>query len=198
MTGFRGRFFVFLVLAWGLIPAAGAWGAPIQWGPDGHYYEAFLVPEGVGWGPAQTWADNAGGYLAVIGSSDENLFALSLVSNPAFWYVDGYGSQIGPWLGGYRIDSSNWGWVNGEAWGFTAWAPGEPNNMGGGENRLHFFYNSGGGGLWNDIGENVQIHGYIVEYDQNPAAVPLPAALWLLGSGLMALAGFKGRKRFFG
>lgn len=105
MTGFRGRFFVFLVLAWGLIPAAGAWGAPIQWGPDGHYYEAFLVPEGVGWDAAKTWAENAGGYLAVIGSNDENLFALSLVSNPAFWYVDEYGSRIGPWLGGYRIEA---------------------------------------------------------------------------------------------
>jgi len=197
MTGSWGRFFVFLVLVVGFLPAAGAWGAPIQWGPYGHYYEAFLVPEGVNWSDAETLAENAGGYLAAIGSWDEDLFALSLVSresHPEFWYKNAFNCWMGPWLGGY-LNEGVWSWVNGEPWVFSSWAGGEPSGYG--ENSLHFFYNSGGGGLWNDVSEFELIRGYIVEFDQNPAAVPLPAAVWLLGSGLMALMGFKGRKKFF-
>jgi len=47
------------------------------------------------------------------------------------------------------------------------------------------------GGLWNDVnmsGEDLMSGGYL-SYDGVVAAVPVPAAIWLLGSGLLGLIG---------
>lgn len=174
-----------LLLCWvGFIGAA-----PVQWtigsGGNGHYYEAVLA-SGT-WETANAAAIAKGGYLASITSAAENNFAFSLVSgNTAFWYKDGANNTIGPWLGGYQPTGSaeplgGWRWTTVEAFSYSNWSPGEPNNNAGFEDRIHFF---GAGYLniaqtWNDMPtSNADVRGYIIEYN---TAVPEPQSLLLLG-----------------
>jgi hypothetical protein len=64
---------------------------------------------------------------------------------------------------GYSEPSGGWTWVTGEAWSFTDWAPGEPNNFCcGGEDWLELQSNF----IWNDnYNTNTNLAGYLVEYD---------------------------------
>ena len=56
------------------------------------------------------------------------------------------------WIGGSRSSDGSWSWTDGSKWtGFTSWADGEPNNVGGVEDKLETNYGNGGSGLWNDI-----------------------------------------------
>lgn len=134
----------------------------------------------------------ANAHLATITSAAENDFAFSLLSAANF-YSDSFGSNIGPWLGGFQDrnapdfsePSGGWRWVTGEVWSYTNWSSGEPNNSGGAEDALHFF---GGPSSpfsnwnhWNDITADhpsVLIQYYVVE------AVPEPAGMAVLGLGL--------------
>ena len=84
-----------------------------------------------------------GGHLASIKSQEE----MDLV-----WSMGHHDT----WLGAERISSNGpgaeyWKWTDGEAWTYTNWNPGEPNNSGGGEDRVQTTGGRGGGG-WNDIG----------------------------------------------
>ena len=96
-----------------------------------------------------------------------------------------------------RIEGT-WTWVTGETFAYTNWWGGEPNNQGG-ENYLTLdFRTSGGDTKWNDLYDylnnedtNTWMQGYIIE---RPAPVPLPAAAWLLLSGLVGFAAL-GRRR---
>jgi hypothetical protein len=91
-------------------------------------------------------------------------------------------------LGGYQYDkllepAGHWRWVTGEPWSYTNWNKGEPNNYLNVEDYLMMWnYNK-----WND--GVTQGGGYIIEWNTNP--VPLPGAVWLLGSGLLVLAGLR-------
>lgn len=204
------RAHLYPLLAVAACAAAPAAAAPIQWtaaaGGNGHWYEAMLVPTGIGWLAAQADAVSRGGYLATATSGGENDFIYALVSgNPAFWPEDSFGNNgIGPWLGGLQAAGATepgggWGWVTGEPWSFTNWNAGEPNNSNGGtEAYLHYFWprNNGvltQGPLWNDLAETIPlgVRGYIVEWDN---AVPVPATAALLGLGLLGLAA-PGRRR---
>lgn len=165
---------------------------PVQWptnaGGNGHFYEAFLQPNGILWSNAQTAAVARGGYLATLTSQAENDFAYSLVSgNPGFWVVDGGGGD-GPWIGAYKLagptSPTNWAWVTGEPFVFTSWGQNQPNNFGGDQNFIQLYSpNSLTGELWNDAGNSdIQFtHSYLVEYDsftnltgQTIAFAPLP------------------------
>ncbi len=129
----------------------------IQWktedGGNGHWYER-VQDYGIDWYTAKTFAEEAGGYLATITSSDENI-----------WVYDNVGIGEGDdyWLGGTDEESDgDWAWITGEEWSFTNWSPEEPNGEYL-ENCLHYYnirYE------WNDIHcmweDN---NGYIVEYD---------------------------------
>lgn len=81
--------------------------------------------------------------------------------------------------------------MTGEPWSYTNWASGEPNNynpyLPGNQDFLEFM----GRGLnnmastWNDCDYILPMKGYVIEYD----VVPVPGTVWLLGSGLLGLAG---------
>ncbi len=172
-----------------------------QWsvtnGGNDHYYEAVLVPAGIDWQDASTEATARGGYLATTTSAAENAFVYDLVDHdPAFWRWTGPYNAEGPFLGGYKYPATsdpkaNWHWVTGEAWVYTNWVPIEPSGDET-QNRLQFFgYRARAGARWNDVPHiNYPENGYIVEYDDNPAVVPLPGAV-LLGALGLSYAGWR-------
>lgn len=163
---------------------------PIIWGGNGHGYEAFGVEGGITWEDAKAAAEAMGGYLATITSEEENDFISDVL---------GVGSTA-YWLGGFQeagTDEPNgdWQWVTGEAFSYTNWASGEPNNLtGGNEDALAFAYFSATPGEWNDApsgflyGDN--LGGYVVEFE-----VSEPGTLALLGLGLLAAGYGRSRKR---
>ncbi len=149
---------------------------PIVWTGNGHGYEIFQA--NVDWTTAKALAESKGGHLATITSQAENDFLFNTFSL----------SGVAYWLGGIQTGgpepAGGWEWVTGEAWGYTNWAFGEPNNGGGIEDSLalaFFQY-----GTWNDAPTNYlygTAGGYIVEY----SSVPAPAALIIFGLGLLLL-----------
>lgn len=173
----RGARVAGLALAGGLAAAAGA--DPVHFPGNGHYYEVVVSPN-IGWLAARNAASARGGYLASITSAEENAFILGLVlDTPDAWYVLQNRRAIGPWLGGYqpagiRPASDDWEWVSGEAWSYTNWSAGQPDNDDTGESFVHFS-NLGTAldGTWNDRAENDANRdtGYVVEFNENPCAV---------------------------
>jgi hypothetical protein len=149
----------------------------VQFG--GHDYMVFF-DRGISWSDASS-ALPAGYHLATVTSAAEQSFIESLLV--------GLGGEF--WLGGFQPAGSpepagNWSWVTGEAWSYTNWFGGEPNNLGG-EDHLATWSNFGW--MWNDEGNLGNIYGYIGE-----TPIPEPATVALLGFGLLALAGISRRK----
>jgi hypothetical protein len=165
-----------------MLVGVSAFADPLQYAATGHYYEVVQVPEGIDWQSASDAAQAKGGHLATIGSYGENAFVFTLATlSPGYWTPGQGTTSVGPWLGGFQPDGSpepsgNWQWVTGEAFTYTNWSSGEPNNSyhGGYENRLH--YGPAVEWTWNDLYANDELapHGYIVEYPSAPAPSPLP------------------------
>ena len=178
-------------LAIGISSLSNAIAAPVQWAENGHWYE--FVSEAVTWDTAFSAANSASydglqGYLATITSAEENLFVSSDIAG---------GSLAG--LGGSDNGAANvndWTWRNGpesgDAFTYTNWNGGEPNNCCGGEDYLHT--NWGSVSYWNDHGgpgNPGQINGYVIEYS---AMVPEPATYAMLLAGLVML-GINAKRR---
>jgi subtilisin-like proprotein convertase family protein len=144
-----------------------------QWSGNGHWYKA-VATTNITWNQASQIASNECGYLATITSSNENAFVFSLV-NAAGFFTSANGA--GPALGGYQPAGStepagNWRWVTGEPWVYTNWFPLEPDNGGGGEDRLQFYSSipNTPDARWNDVGQNdPNVGGYVIERDSSPA-----------------------------
>lgn len=181
----------FIAAAIGLSSVSGAMADPVQWAGNGHWYE--FNPEPVTWDVAYAIANSSTfqgmrGYLVTVTSAEENIFVSSDVA----------GNSLA-WLGGSDSGSVNvndWTWRGGpeagQAFTFTSWNPGEPNNCCGGEDFVHT--NWGGLGLWNDHGgpgNPGQINGFVIEYS---APVPEPETYALILAGL-GLVGFAARRR---
>lgn len=155
------------------VPGSVAWG--------GHCYLP-VRPGLLRWDVAEARARDAGGYLAVPDSEEENTFLYALAVDaglPAACPFDG-GDYCGPWLGGFQPSGSvepgeGWQWLTGQPIEVGPWSLGEPNNGGGdrppGSEQAVAFHRRAGSseGQWGDFpGTNTfyNIRGYIVEYDR--------------------------------
>jgi len=135
-----------------LIAAVGAPAAfaqeAVQWriedGGNGHWYRLQPLSQPARWSDARQVAQALGADLASLESVGEPEFVYVIAGNPAGW-----GSRVGPWLGGFQDTAANdyvepaggWRWVSGAPWSFTSWGPGEPNNSPAPENFLHLISN---------------------------------------------------------
>ena len=193
------------VLCFGLVVESQAVAAQVQWkvedGGNGHWYEAILADQPVGyvgqwdysggitWAEARDAAMAKGGWLVDIHSAAENDFVFGLVT-PSMWFSESTtGSPLGPWLGGFQPTGSpepggNWQWATSDPMTYTNWGACLDNGYLGpllpGHNRsedaMHFVYNAP---IWNDIPSWTVTNGYVMEH------VPEPSSFILF-----AIAGF--------
>ncbi|MCB2231681.1 hypothetical protein KQH82_13260 [bacterium] len=101
---------------------------PVSEGGNDHWYGVF--PERVPWETAQQIAstfevDSLPGYLATVTSLAENNF----IATTVLAGLDSLGSPGQLYLGGF-YEFVAWTWLTGEAFAYTNWAVGEPNNTG--------------------------------------------------------------------
>lgn len=157
---------------------------------QGSTYELVTVKKSISWDKANEAAIKAKGHLATITSIAENNF---IKQN---FFTDNNNAY---WLGAFQTGDENlqspkdnWQWVTGEEWKYTDWTPGEPNNAGR-SNEIHLSADSRFGYKWNDEDSAAKqmITGYLIEKDASVAPTPIPGAIWLLGTSLVGLLGFK-------
>ncbi|GEM_PF-924809 len=121
----------------------GTHGNVAQLHPSDGRYE--LAPDELSWNEHNDRALAMGGHLVSITTAEENELVARIAGKRTVW------------IGGMRKGSGNgpgadhWYWCDGQPWIYANWAPGEPNNYGGNENRIHLF---GHNKLWNDVGED--------------------------------------------
>jgi hypothetical protein len=192
------------------IPAAGA-GTPlgpqsasaVEWstsaGGNGHRYEVVAASSacGVTWDQAHDAATAAGGHLATIESSAENLFVFGLINQPQYW-ASSPSNQDGPWIGGIQRSGSpepsgGWGWVTSESFGYSAWATAPDNGCGGQDNRMNYWHPSSRSATWGDLAGagcgSRRPKAFVVEYE--PGLTCLPTA----GFGVCAVTSTTGPSR---
>jgi hypothetical protein len=123
------------------------------------------------------------GHLATITSADEDTFVknyllthLPLPTQEQERYV---------WIGGYQLNNQSgmntgWRWTTGEAWTYTGWNPGEPNDCctageTNEENCLEHHYKLDNGNPilgWNDDGCGSCRYYFLIEFEPAPESVP--------------------------
>ena len=92
---------------------------------------------------------------------------------------------VGPWIGLFQVrhqiqePGGGWGWVSGEPFSYSNWAPGKPNNLEEIEDYGQYFivHGSNDQATWNDLpNDSLRLTkvrakrpvAYIVEYDTKP------------------------------
>jgi hypothetical protein len=158
-----------------------AWATPQYFPGTGHYYDVIADFTGLSWSEARAGAESqiwqgTIGYLACITSAEENQFVFDLTLGSGIWYPSAEW-EVGPWLGGFQLPGSQepdqgWTWINGEAWTYWNWMPGQPDNNGweGANEDCLVFWGWAGepAPTWNDYTNDRPagpVNGYVVEFD---------------------------------
>jgi len=158
--------------------------APLYFSGTGHYYELVTPEPRLNWHEARAEAASRRhlglhGHLVTLTSGEENDFVTDTLMGT---------EVVNAWGGGYQPDGSgepdaDWNWVTGEAWTYTHWRSGEPNNNGNEDALMIYSLASWADGHWNDHDKLMTpSEGYVVEYE-----VPEPATLGMLALGGLAL-----------
>lgn len=136
------------------------------------FFQAVVIGGGVAWTTARDMAEAMGGHLATLTSLEENNWVFNnIVNDPALWTFSN--DAKGPWIGGIQTGGpepgGGWEWVTGEAWAYTNWKSGQPDNAPPGEDYLHFFNIPDEiiANQWNDIWDEAgfSIISFVVEYN---------------------------------
>ena len=116
-------------------------------GYNGHYYKVYTLSKS--WKEAKAYCEELGGHLATITSAEEQTF-IKTFSTGRYW------------LGGTdEQKEGTWKWITGEAWDYTNWNTGEPNNYSSGEDYLAIWPTK-----WNDLtNQSSEQSGFICEWD---------------------------------
>jgi hypothetical protein len=129
-----------------------------------HYYKRFDTS--MGWHRARYFCEDKGGYLVTVTTQAEQDFVWTRFGAA----LPTVGAQ-GLWLGASDEDSDGrWKWVTGEAWRYSNWAAGEPDDGGGGipVGEDYGWLRGAAFGpdvqsLWSDVETvNNSAHGYVV------------------------------------
>ena len=150
---------------------------------------------GVKFDTLQTWnftesygQDNFGYDLAAIHSQEEMNFVDSWLRDSLLTSIDSYS------IGGKFLDSfcGDLVWVSGVAFtGYTNWSSGEPNLC-----SMQKSIAVDETGQWFNTEQSTPIlSGAVYSYSYTSAVVPIPAAAWLFGTGLLGLIGISRRKK---
>ena len=106
---------------------------------DGHYYSIYTFDGEYSWNSAKTFCEKLGGHLATITSAEENDAVIELMTE--------IGNDVA-WIGASDADEEgNWKWINGEAFLYSNWAAGEPNNATGDQDYASIYTDDG---TWDD------------------------------------------------
>ncbi|HXR05352.1 MAG TPA: C-type lectin domain-containing protein [Verrucomicrobiae bacterium] len=136
-------------------PRAGAEiiAGPISNPANGHDYY-LLSPNS--WSVSEAEAECLGGTLAIINNAKEQEWVFSTFGS--------YGSvnRGGLWIGLHRTKpGGSFAWVIDTKLDYTNWGPGEPNNVGGIEDRAHMQNGGSAPGSWNDLSDNSLLSGVV-------------------------------------
>jgi hypothetical protein len=166
-----------------------------------HYYDVFeYLPSSQylarNWTIAENFVTNpanisgTGWTLAGITSAAEQSEITSLMQKT--------GKSGEYWVGGEQIPynstpaNADWNWVTGEAWSYTDWFSGEPNDGSNGGMESYLGVRSNDGWSWNDEGNTGYIYGFIAE---RTASIPEPATFSLLLLGMLSLFGLNLKRK---
>jgi hypothetical protein len=114
----------------------------VQYLANGHYYQR--IDTFKTWTNARDHCRGLNGYLATLTSQGESDFAYQNLMQ------QGAQQGVPVWLGGTdQVSEGNWQWITGEAWSYTNWAPGQPDNNNE-QDHLAFWNNPAYPGRWDD------------------------------------------------
>jgi hypothetical protein len=135
-----------LMLAAGLGFAAGVHArpaSPLMVNPHNHH--SYLLLDAATWKDSEAEAVKLGGHLATIRNRAEEDWVFKTFGN-----YDGRQRLL--WIGLSDTEKKfHFSWSSGESVSFTDWAPGEPNNVGNGEDFVAVYYpNHDQANKWND------------------------------------------------
>jgi lectin-like protein len=137
----------------------------VVWPANGHRYRVVVAPGELTWEDAKAQAIRLGGHLVTLTSSEENDFVFGLV----LITQDAYNGDYGPWIGASQPPDAiepdqGWGWVTGEPWSFTAWAPGFPDDDGD-QDYAHYFSGKDRRATWQDGSPTGYARAFVVEFE---------------------------------